>query len=804
MAAAAAALAAEAPPPGGARPRADVGGSLDCAVPRVYGRPEMAWVEEALAEGLSELCGALHDTRQRAEAVVAALERGAPAAASSPTPPARALRAGLDAATHALLLSSADVPFGEVLAVYFGQRLAEFATARGRPIRDDADEPADGEEADAGDDDADEDGGGAADGGEDDMETAAGGGGGDAMEVAESAPDAAWWARVAHVTASLAALGLAPLVEEAVAAALAAAVRSRLTHAARGVFDAPALAPARRWLSAVPLPFLAALLPSLAPHAASLPTWRARLEYALCTALGALRADELFDIVVDFPDSRPALADLSACLAATSLAGALAASFRDALARRLLHAGAATSDILAQYVSAIKALRELDPSGLILEAVSEPIRAYLRGRRDTIRCVVTALTDADAAGADVSLMEELACDAADAQGGDGGGGGGGGGGEDYDSDVEGDAPPAAGWDAWAPPPVHADAAAAAAAGGAVCAQPRRSDVVSLLVGIFGSRELFIAEYRAALAERLLSRRGYDTERDVRTLELLKLRFGEAVLHSAEVMLKDVADSKRTDGNVKAPGGGDAAAEVAAGAVCATIISQLFWPPFGADAAAEFALPRRVEATLAAYGARFEALKAPRKLLWRKALGSVSLELTLGGETRTFSVSPLHAALVARFGGRDAWHATELAAALRIAPQLLRKKASLWVNVGVLREERDRLGDTLYVVTDAFGDADAAAGAGGGAAGPGGEEGGGAVASAEEQAAAEMAVYEQYVIGMLTNFDALTSERIHNMLKMFVSEPPYDKSAAQLEAFLTRLVAEDKLTLDGGNYRRRTA
>ena len=66
------------------------------------------------------------------------------------------------------------------------------------------------------------------------------------------------------------------------------------------------------------------------------------------------------------------------------------------------------------------------------------------------------------------------------------------------------------------------------------------------------------------------------------------------------------------------------------------------------------------------------------------------------------------------------------------------------------------------------------------------------------------MYEQYIIGMLTNFDALSAERIHNMLKMFVSEPPYDKSAAQLEAFLARLVAEEKLTLDAGSYRRRAA
>lgn len=40
--------------------------------------------------------------------------------------------------------------------------------------------------------------------------------------------------------------------------------------------------------------------------------------------------------------------------------------------------------------------------------------------------------------------------------------------------------------------------------------------------------------------------------------------------------------------------------------------------------------------------------------------------------------------------------------------------------------------------------------------------------------------------------------------MFVSDPPYDRTAAQLEAFLGSLVAQEKLTLDGGIYRRRRA
>ena len=36
---------------------------------------------------------------------------------------------------------------------------------------------------------------------------------------------------------------------------------------------------------------------------------------------------------------------------------------------------------------------ELDPSGVVLELVSPPVKEYLRERKDTIRCVVTMMTD---------------------------------------------------------------------------------------------------------------------------------------------------------------------------------------------------------------------------------------------------------------------------------------------------------------------------------------------------------------------------------------------------------------------------
>jgi anaphase-promoting complex subunit 2 len=51
---------------------------------------------------------------------------------------------------------------------------------------------------------------------------------------------------------------------------------------------------------------------------------------------------------------------------------------------------------------------------------------------------------------------------------------------------------------------------------------RLMDIISMLVGIYGSKELFVNEYRVMLAEKLLNKSDYDTDRDIRTLELLKV------------------------------------------------------------------------------------------------------------------------------------------------------------------------------------------------------------------------------------------------------------------------------------------
>ena len=55
--------------------------------------------------------------------------------------------------------------------------------------------------------------------------------------------------------------------------------------------------------------------------------------------VGQLRISQMFDIVVDYPDSLPAVEDMRVCLRDTNLHHKFVAQFRKATQARLLHPG---------------------------------------------------------------------------------------------------------------------------------------------------------------------------------------------------------------------------------------------------------------------------------------------------------------------------------------------------------------------------------------------------------------------------------------------------------------------------------
>uniref|UniRef100_A0A7S0IYA2 Anaphase-promoting complex subunit 2 n=1 Tax=Calcidiscus leptoporus TaxID=127549 RepID=A0A7S0IYA2_9EUKA len=594
------------------------------------------------------------------------------------------------------------------------------------------------------------------------------------------------------LSSQLHALQWLPLVESTLSSMLRTHLKDTLHRRCAHRFDTPLIGAMLRWVDATVLPWLRVVLDPSSPvgeaggEGCALPQallqWQARLRFFFMQALASLRISELFDIVVDYPESLPALDDLRECLQHTHQHADVVASLGAAIEARLLKPGADTSNIIQVYVCTIRALRVLDSSGITLEAVSERVRSYLKARSDTVRQIVTALTDPESAE-----MLELA---------------GGSTGQvllQEDGGLDGmlDPDEARGDDSavlnWTPDP----ATLLQSERPRTSSARRSSDVLAILVNIYGSKVLFVNEFRSMLSDKLLNAPGHDTEREVRNLELLKKRFGESALQSCEVMLHDVAESRRLTRSIHQHFG-NVAATTGVPLVEATIVSRLCWPTLQND---EFELPAGVKKELKRFEKQFLHIKAPRKLVWKPTLGKVTIDVEFTDRTISDVIcTPLQATILIRFAEQRRWELSALADELKIPLPMLRKKLALWVNRGYVQEvARTAGGATVYEAAASLGSTDARQPV------DEEEEGGASNADAQaEQLAADMRVCEQYVMGMLTNIESLPLERIHNMLKMFLpandNDRGYDRSEAELQRFLNSLVEDGKLDFSSSMYR----
>ncbi|XP_011309076.1 anaphase-promoting complex subunit 2 [Fopius arisanus] len=537
--------------------------------------------------------------------------------------------------------------------------------------------------------------------------------------------------------------------------------------------DVSQLSSLETWLETVVLSWLTRIFSGGSSKSVSLDSkikdaifkFKRKLSYYLYETYTNIRISQLFNIIIEYPDSQPAIEDLRICLERTDLRKALITSLQEALKTRLLHPGVNTPDILTAYIAAIKALRQLDPTGVLLETVTEPIKSYLRSRSDTVRCVVSGLLDDFPSDLADELVkgESLQLD-------------------DGSVDEENED-----WEKWMPDPVDADPAKSN--------QRRMSDIISMLVNVYGSQDLFVNEYRTLLADRLLSQLNYHTDREIRHLELLKRRFGENQLHYCEVMLKDIYDSKRIDGLIQTNPTYNTGEESSSGSgfsTSALILSAQFWPPFKEEWKLE--LPKFVQNQLDKYVKTFETLKGNRTLCWKPHLGNVNLEIQLRDRKVDISVTPIHATIIIHFQEKNQWNVEELAEVMHVPPTILRRKISFWVSQGLLKEiendvfllQEDSNTKNRSVAEQCVEE----------------EEVESVMASASDQREEELQVFWSYIVGMLTNLDSMPLERIHQMLKMFASQGPgaVECGLPELRHFLDKKVREHQLLFSGGLYR----
>lgn len=184
----------------------------------------------------------------------------------------------------------------------------------------------------------------------------------------------------------------------------------RTTHA---IFDVTHLKRLEGWLDAIVLNWLQRIYSSSVDNIAApagqlldevLNSFRVKLNSFMYEVYAGELIEQFFNIIIDFPDSQPVIDDMRHIFQRLDCRAEFVRSVKHALQSRLLHPGVNTNDILTGYVAAIKAIRHLDSSGVLLETITEPVKQYMRGRSDTVRCVVTALTEEGPA----DLAEELA------------------------------------------------------------------------------------------------------------------------------------------------------------------------------------------------------------------------------------------------------------------------------------------------------------------------------------------------------------------------------------------------------------
>lgn len=508
---------------------------------------------------------------------------------------------------------------------------------------------------------------------------------------------------------------------------------------------------------------------------------------------------------------------------------------------RLLHPGATTTYILNVYILIIRTFHRLEPKGVLLERVARPIRRYLNDREDTARIIITSLLTplndenrsrfaAGGSGGELSyeIAREMKRPFAKFH-------------QDEDEDLNWNDPD------WQPLPMDASPE---------YKKSKVHDIMWFLLTLW-DRESFINELKNILGDHLLRCQDPEYEREIRLLELIKVRLGDNSLQACEVMLRDVLDSKRINtairhssnvhkgddkghllqtpqntgprtprprrGHASTPAGQHSTPSANTSYVPelnAQIISSFFWPSLRED---EFLIPAQIEALQKDYESRFERIKGMRKLKWMNALGESTVTLEFEDRTEEFEhLTPWQVSIVYAFQpqpdeeqpasgkGKGKGKAknpgitrtvSQLEEMLEMEESLVRQAVGFWIGKSVLRQISQDTYEVIENLSSSSTDS-AAAAAAKEIAEVQAETTSAAVRSQADLFQEKKEVYMAFVQGMLNNAGNLPLPRMHMMMKMMV-QGGFPFGVDELGGLLEEMVAQEKVVaLGGGIYGKR--
>ena len=475
---------------------------------------------------------------------------------------------------------------------------------------------------------------------------------------------------------------------------------------------------------------------------------RHNLKDAIYKCVVKTRSNMIFEIVTSFPDSKPALLDLQKSCSRTNLHHEVSETAVRIFTNRLLHLGAATSDIVTQYINAIQALNIVDESGGLTRAVSPPIQKYLTTRADLLDTIVDRILE----------DESLVATGISAQ-------------KPNDDDVLRDADAQKELDfAWSPEPMHSHIRDLQS----LVRDASDSDALALLLNVYGSIKSFVTQLEKEIAKRIETSPGFTFDNEVRAIELLKWRFGSQSFLYCEVILRDVADSKRL------------ASTFHCSTVQPLIVSNLYWPSMTNDF---LKLPSEVEQEIQRYTEEFEKLKHPRKLKWLNSAGCVEIELEFDeGETMQMTVPPICASVALLMNEHKQIDVDLICNQLEVSRNAAETALTFWISSNIFVKEGNKcrmvnkkpiLTAVAYESPEVVDDNKE-------------EE--------EEPDHRDAKMFQRFVLSILQNRskEIVTLPVLYDILKKFCRWPKFDRRYDQFEKMIHVYIENKFLTVEDGD------
>lgn len=319
-----------------------------------------------------------------------------------------------------------------------------------------------------------------------------------------------------------------------------------------------------------------------------------------------MRCNELFDIVKAFAageNVQYAIEDMKRCTESLKHKENMIQSLLRDFKSRLLHSSVGTSGIIIYSLSLKMVLDIIDPMSHVLNAMINPVKDYLRWRKDLNKCVLHTILNKETCIVGTNRARP-------------------------DAEAESIAE----FDTWVPDAIDAIGNA----------NDQRSDTIEFLVKLLESPSKLFEEYANHMALTLLNKNTMNTNDECIELELLMNQFGESNFINCRVMLMDVSTSlclsnefsdehkKGTSINIE---------------ITPIIFSYYSWPPLDN-------LPIKLPAQLKLLRDEFDEWhykgRSNKYLVWLFGNGVIELEIVIGETVLFFRVSELDALVISFF------------------------------------------------------------------------------------------------------------------------------------------------------------